>query len=153
MKFKLTSKITLWVEDLEIEGTDICDAIEKLTADGGTLGRAICNDEATVYDIAVADNYSADLYEKEIDVDISLIEWTGVPADKVGQLPTKVSLADVSVDNYQVHNGHWYQKPVDRASQTICIKEALLQYIANTYCILLDEDNVKGFTYEITNEQ
>lgn len=162
MKFRLNGELKLWVEGLEIEGNDIDDAIRKFLSNPQDVEEYLRNSEELYIDgVDYSEDTTVELYEKEIDVVVSNIEWRGLedsPLDsqkKIEELPDSFVLENLTIDNYGKSYGKTYYQysPINEESEDACIKEALSELIWNKYCILIGAENIKGFDKEITNEQ
>lgn len=161
MKFRLNGQIKMWVENLEIEGNDIDDALDKFLSDPQELA-SLMNDSDDLYigGLDTIDDPELEIYEKEIDVEVYDIEWN---VDKespeikqaISALPETFRLEGVSVDNFtKTECGIGYvHLPITRESEDECIKEALIEYIGYHYSIYLVSSNIKSFEKEITNEE
>lgn len=161
MKFRLNGQIKMWVENLEIEGNDIDDALDKFLSDPQEL-ISLMNDSDDLY-IGGLDTVTdpvLEIFEKEIDVEVYDIEWNldkMSPEEKqaVSNFPETFRLENVTIDNYAKTNwnGYYEHLPITEESENSCIKESLLDYIAFNYNIVLASSDVKSFEKEITNEE
>lgn len=162
MKFRLNGELKLWVEGLEIEGNDIDDAIRKFLSNPQNIEECLRNsDDLYVDGVDYSDDTTIELYEKEIDVVVSDIEWQrleDLPLDsqkKVKELPDSFTLGNLTIDNYGKSYGRTYcqYNPINEESEDECIKEALSELIWDKYCVSIGPENIKSFDKEITNEQ
>lgn len=161
MKFRLNGELKLWVENLELEGNDIDDAIRKFISNPQDV-LDIMNDsfDLCVDGVDTSSDSVVELYEKEIDVEVFDIEWnfdTMSLEEKqiVLNLPKTFKLEDVTVDNYVKTNwnGYYEHLPITEESEDSCIKESLLEHIVSNYDIVLTSSDIKTLRKEITNEQ
>lgn len=162
MKFRLNGELKLWVEDLELEGNDVDDAIRKLISNPQDIVDALKNSGNLYVDgVDTSSDSIIELYEKEIDVTVSDIKWnleeyrTEDSIKAILELPKEFTFTDLTVDNYSKdYDDTYYQNhPIDEESEDACIKDALCQHIWNKYAISIDPEEIKSFDKEITNEQ
>lgn len=162
MKFRLNGELKLWVEDLELEGNDVDDAIRKFISNPQDV-LDVMKDSFDLYidGVDTGSDSIVELYEKEIDVIISDIEWnfekdrSQNSIKSILELPKEFTLTDITIDNYSKgYGGVCYQNhPVDDQSEDDCIKTALCQHIWSKYTISIEPEEIKSFNKQIINEQ
>lgn len=161
MKFKLNGELKIWVDGLELEGDDIDDAIHTFLSCPGKVVDTMANSsEMSIEGLDMSSDTTVELYEKEVDVVVSDIEWLRLDelsADEqaiVAILPGSFELKGVTIDNWQKdHWGNYHYEPIDDEAMNSCIVDALIEYIWHKFGIYLATDNIGDYDMEITNEE